>query len=148
MNTYKRNTIHISIQTQKIKLKEEVPSSLEVLKFAEEKFKLKNEICWTKVQKTMLFKASNNYIWHVNDFCDCLTLNVLLLSFTICNTLNNKRKRKNLKQEKISFKRKGIFKKLPLLFFSVSVNVYKQKRLQLLWKMLQPFKTLRETSIN
>ena len=43
-------------------------------------------------------------------------------------------------QEKISVGRKRIFKKLSVLFFSVTVNVNKQKRLQALWKMLQPSK--------
>ena len=52
VNTDKRNIIHTSIQTQRIKLKEGVSWSLEVPKFAKEKFKLKNEICQTKVQKT------------------------------------------------------------------------------------------------
>ena len=45
VNTDKRNIIHTSIQTQRIKLKEGVSGSLEVPKFAKEKFKLKNEIC-------------------------------------------------------------------------------------------------------
>ena len=52
VNTDKRNIIHTNIQTQRIKLKEGVSWSLEVPKFAKEKFKLKNEICQTKVQKT------------------------------------------------------------------------------------------------
>ena len=52
VNTDKRNIIHTSIQTQRIKLKEGGSGSLEVPKFAKEKFKLKNEICQTKVQKT------------------------------------------------------------------------------------------------
>ena len=38
-----------SIQTQRIKLKEGIVS--QVLKFAKEKFKMKNEICQTKIQK-------------------------------------------------------------------------------------------------
>ena len=89
---------------------------------------------------TLLSKAKNNDIWHANDFCDYLALNTLSLSFTIYNTLNNRGKWQNLKQEKISAGRKRIFKKLSLLFFGVNVNVYKQISLQALWKMLQPLK--------
>ena len=44
VNTDKRNRIHISIRTQRIKLKEG-SVSLEVPKFAQKKFKTKNEIC-------------------------------------------------------------------------------------------------------
>ena len=42
LNTDKRNIIHTSIQTQRIKFKEVF---LEVPKFTTEKFKIKNEIC-------------------------------------------------------------------------------------------------------
>ena len=44
----KRNTIHTSIQTRIIKLKE---VCVKVSRFGKEKFKIKNKICWTKVQK-------------------------------------------------------------------------------------------------
>ena len=39
----KRNTTHVSIQNQRIKLKER--SLSQVLKYDKEKFKIKNEIC-------------------------------------------------------------------------------------------------------
>ena len=43
------NAIHVSIQTQRIKLKE--GSVSQILKFAKEKFKIENEICYRKVLK-------------------------------------------------------------------------------------------------
>ena len=49
--------------------------------------------------------------FHFNDFCRSLKLNALSLNFTICNTLNNRGKWQNLKQENISVERKVIFKK-------------------------------------
>ena len=63
----KRNTIHTSIQTRIIKLKE---VCVKVSRFGKEKFKIKNKICWTKVQKkhcgvkltTIAFE--NPAIWH------------------------------------------------------------------------------------
>ena len=81
---------------------------------------------------TLLFKTNNNDIWHANDFCNYLTLNALSLSFTAYNTLNNRGKRENLKQEKISVGRKIIYKKLSLLLLGVNVNVYKRTSLQTL----------------
>ena len=63
----KRNTIHTSIQTRIIKLKE---VCVKVSRFGKDKFKIKNKICWTKVQKkhcgvkltTITFE--NPAIWH------------------------------------------------------------------------------------
>ena len=63
----KRNTIHTSIQTRIIKLKE---VCVKLSRFGKEKFKIKNKICWTKVQKkhcgvkltTIAFE--NPAIWH------------------------------------------------------------------------------------
>ena len=45
VNADKRNIIHTSIQTQRLKPKEVC------LEFTKEKFKIKNDICLTKVQK-------------------------------------------------------------------------------------------------
>ena len=50
VNTDKRNGIHTSTQTQRIKFKE--GSVSQRTKFAKEKFKIKSKICKKKVRKT------------------------------------------------------------------------------------------------
>ena len=125
---------------------------LEVPKFAKEKFKIKNEICQTKVQKThcclklttMAFENDMSVIsaaiWHWMYYHSALPYT------------NNKGKWQNLKQKKkSSVKKKRILKNTSLLFFGVNVNVLKRTRLQALWNMLQPLKHWRRlvlSSIN
>ena len=134
VNTDKRNIIHTSIQTQRIKLKEvcfEVP-----------KFKERNLLDGSS-KDILLSKANNNNIWkwHANDFCGYLKLNALsLISFAIYNILSKRGKWQNFNQEKISVGRKRIFKKISLLFFDVNVNILKRTSLQILRTMLQPLK--------
>ena len=61
-----------------------------------------------------------------------LKLNALPLSLTIYNILNKRGKWQNLNQEKISVRRKIIFKKISLLFFGANVNVLRRTSLQVL----------------
>ena len=61
-----------------------------------------------------------------------LKLNALPLSLTIYNILNKRGKWQNLNQEKISVRRKIIFKKISLLFFVANVNVLRRTSLQAL----------------
>ena len=61
-----------------------------------------------------------------------LKLNALPLSLTIYNILNKRGKWQNLNQEKISVRRKIIFKKISLLFFGANVNALRRTSLQAL----------------
>ena len=62
-NTDKRNTIHTSIQTEKIKLKEGKASRLEVPKVAREKIQNKEQNLLVESSKdTLLSKENNNVI--------------------------------------------------------------------------------------
>ena len=134
VNTNKRNRIHISIRTQRMKLKEGNVSRSTI-------------ICWREVQNkeqnlldesskdTLLSKANNKDIWkwHVNNFCGYLALNTLSLSFTIY-------KQQGKVKKCYAKKKKRILKNILLLSFGVNVNVLKRSSLQTLWNMLQPLK--------
>ena len=131
VNTDKRNIIHTSIQTQRIKLKEVTVSRSTKIYKREIRNKERNLVDESS-KDTLLSKANNNDIWkwHANDFCGYLKLNALSLSFAIYNILTNRAKWQNINQEKISLGRKRVFKKISLLFFGVNVNVLKQTSLQ------------------
>ena len=136
VNTHKRNIIHTSIQTQRIKLKEVTVSRSTKIYKREIRNKEQNLVDESS-KDTLLSKANNNDIWkwHANNFCSYLKLNALSLSFAIYNILNNRGKCQNLNQKEISVGRKIISKKISLLFFSVNLNVLKRTSLQDLWNM-------------
>ena len=121
---------------------------LEVPKFAKEKFKIKNAIRWTNVQKTlcclklttMTFENGmlriSAAIWHWMHYHSALPYR------------NNRGKWQNLKQKKISIGKKRISKNISLLFLEVNVNVRKRTSLQALWNMLQPLKHWRKVVLS